>query len=86
MSTPRKSKKAEIEAEIRDFDWSQLDALSDIDIEEAAESDPDTVLLTDSELAEADLVVPATARKRNKQAAEQHARGPGGQPSRTRIA
>jgi hypothetical protein len=70
VSTPRKSKKAEVEAEIRDFDWSQFDALSDMDIERAAASDPYTVLLTDSELADADLVVPATARKRNKHAAE----------------
>jgi hypothetical protein len=70
VSTPCKSKNAEIKAEISRFDWSRFDALSDMDIEKAAESDPDTVLLTDSELAEADLVVPAKARKRNKQAAE----------------
>jgi hypothetical protein len=70
VSTQRKSKKAKIKAEVEGFDWSRLDALSDDDIEHAARSDPDVVLLTEAELAEADLVIPPKSRRRNKQAAE----------------
>ena len=70
MSTPSKSKRAKIEAEAGSFDWSRLDALSDADIEHAAKSDPDVVLLTDAELADADLVVPPKARGRKTEAAE----------------
>src|SRR5688500_4222891 len=62
--------KAKIEAEVEDFDWSRVAALSDKDIESAAKPDPDTVLLSDAELAEADLVIPAKARRKGKQAAE----------------
>ena len=70
VSTPSKSKKEKIRAEADSFDWSRVDALSDAEIEEAAKSDPDAVLLTDPQVAEADLVVPANARRRRKQAAE----------------
>ncbi len=70
MFTPSKSTKARIEAEAKSFDWSKLDSLSDADIEHAAKSDPDTLLPTDAELAEAELVIPVIARAKNKQAAE----------------
>lgn len=70
MVTPSNSKKAKIKAEAETFDWSRLDTLSDDDIEGAAKSDPDVVLLTEVELAGTDLVIPPKARRRNKQAAE----------------
>ena len=69
MSTQGKSKKAEIALEVESFDWSRIDALSDQDIEAAVRSDPDSVLLSDAEIAEADLVIPHGARGRKKQTA-----------------
>ena len=70
MSTRRRSQKAKIEAEAASFDWSKLDALSDRDIQEAVKQDPDAVLLSDAELADADLVLPAKARVNRRHAAE----------------
>lgn len=69
MSTQRKSKKAEIEAEVEIFDWSLVDAASDKEIEDAAKSDPDIALLSEADLVEADLVLPPRARRKSKQAA-----------------
>ena len=70
VPTQRNSKKAKIKAEVENFDWSRVDALSDKDIEDAVNSDPDTVLLTEADLVEADLVIPPKARRGSKQAAE----------------
>ncbi|WP_245515963.1 hypothetical protein [Ancylobacter aquaticus] len=50
------------------FDWSKVDALTDDQIIEAAKADPDSVMPTEAELAEFDLVLPAKARREMAQA------------------
>lgn len=61
MSSHKPSKEAE--RLLRAFDWSKVDALTDEQIVAAAEADADTVLPTEAELAEFDLVLPAKARR-----------------------
>ncbi|MBS9477105.1 hypothetical protein [Ancylobacter radicis] len=51
---------------LRDFDWSKVDALTDEQIVAAAKADPDSILPTEAELAEFDLVLPAKARREMK--------------------
>jgi hypothetical protein len=68
VSTKDRYTRAQIKAEIERFDWSAVDAMTDKQIEEAVRTDPDAVLLTDSDLAKADLVIPAKARHRRKRA------------------
>lgn len=60
---PTKKQVEQAERLLRDFDWSKVDALTDAQIIEAANSDPDSSLPTEAELAEFDLVIPAKARR-----------------------
>lgn len=61
----------ELRKEVASFDWSKIDALTDEEIIARAKADPDCTLPTDEELAEFDLVIPATSRtKPPKEAAE----------------
>lgn len=64
MSSHKPSKEAE--RLLRDFDWSKVDALTDEQIVAAAKADPDSILPTEAELAEFDLVLPAKARREMK--------------------
>lgn len=45
---------------LKDVDWKKLDAMTDDEIDAAAEADPDNPPLTDEELASAWRVKPAT--------------------------
>ncbi len=39
-------------------DWARVDALTDAEIEAAAREDPDTILLDDAMLADAEMIYP----------------------------
>lgn len=68
---PTKKQRDEAERLLRTFDWSKVDALTDAEIIAAAQSDPDSALPTDGQLAEFDLVIPAKSRRKPpKEAAE----------------
>ena len=45
---------------LKDVDWKKLDAMTDDEIDAAAEADPDNPPLTDEELARAWRVTPVT--------------------------
>jgi hypothetical protein len=45
---------------LKDVDWKKLDAMTDDEIDAAAEADPDNPPLTDEELASAWRVKPVT--------------------------
>jgi hypothetical protein len=70
VSTQGKWNKTDIAAEVERFDWSHVDALTDRDIESAADADPNGILPSEAALESADLVIPANARAKRKQAAE----------------
>ena len=53
MPTKRKQTLAELEDEARRFDWSRVEAMTDAEIEAAANADPDSHLPSDEELEEA---------------------------------
>lgn len=53
MPISRRWTREEIEAEVKTFDWSRIDRMTDEEIEAAAAADPDTFLATDEELGEA---------------------------------
>lgn len=68
MSSHKPSKDAE--RLLQGFDWSKVDALTDEQIIAAAKADADSVMLTEAELAEFDLVLPAKARRERAAKAE----------------
>mgnify|MGYP001810687194 CR=1 FL=1 len=73
MSSHKPSKQAE--QLLQAFDWSKVDALTDAQIIAAAKADPDSVLPTEAELAEFDLVLPAKARRERAEALAEPAGG-----------
>ncbi|WP_375458031.1 hypothetical protein [uncultured Enterovirga sp.] len=60
---PTEKQLAEAERLLREFDWSEIDKMSDDQIRAAWAWDKDTVWPTDVELAEFDLVIPAKSRR-----------------------
>jgi hypothetical protein len=50
VPTKKKWTRAEIEAEVQQFDWSRIDAMTDEEIEAAAIADPNSFLPSDEEL------------------------------------
>ena len=76
MSSHKPSKEAE--RLLQGFDWSKVDALTDEQIIAAAKADPDSVMPTEAELAEFDLVLPAKARRERAEALKARAGQAGG--------
>jgi hypothetical protein len=70
VPTKRTWTQVEIEAELAKVDWSQIDRMTDEEIEAAALADLDSYLPTDEELAEAVRERAERLRKARKAAAE----------------
>ncbi len=70
MPTKRKWTQEEIEAEIKAFDWSPIDRMTDEEIEAAAAADPDAPPASDEQLRRAIEARAARLRRSRKPAAE----------------